>query len=97
MGIMKVSELIYQENGFVVKLRCENEFDADDYNEIKELLKIKVIEWKNTGYVPNDEVVAIMSLVDQLVGGSRFFDEETIIKMEDASLEIQDIVTDLIR
>lgn len=94
---MKVSELIYQENGFVVKLRCENEFDTDDYNKIKELLKIKVNEWKETGYVPSEEVVAIMSLVDQLGGGSRFFDEKTVIKVEDASLEIQDIITDLIR
>ena len=94
---MKVSELIYQENGFVEKLRCENKFDEEDYNKIKERLKIKVIEWKKTGCVPNDEVVAIMSLVDQLVGGSRFFDEKTAIKVEDASLEIQDIIEDLIR
>ena len=94
---MKVSELIYQANGFVEKLRCENKFDEEDYNKIKERLKINVIEWKKMGCVPNDEVVAIMSLVDQLVGGSRFFDEKTAIKVEDASLEIQDIIEDLIR
>lgn len=97
MEIMKVSELIYEENGLIVKLRSENKFDTDDYNKIKELLKLKIVEWKKLGYVPNDEVVAIMSLIDQLVGGSRFFDEETAIKVEDASLEIQDIITDLIR
>ena len=36
-----------------------------------------------------------MSLVEQLVGGSRFFDEETAIKVEDASIEIMEIINEL--
>lgn len=96
LELNKVSELIYDENGFSVKLRCYNEFDTEDYEKIKELLKLNVIEWKKKGSVPVDEVVAIMGLIDQLAGGSRFFDEETAIKVEDACLEIEDIITDLI-
>lgn len=92
----KLSELIYAENGFLVKLRCDNEFNTDDYEKIKALLKFNIIEWKKNGNVPVDDVVAIMSLVDQLAGGNRFFYEETAIKVEDACIEIQDIITDLI-
>lgn len=89
---MEINELIY---GLIVKMRCDNEFDADNYNAIKEKLKTNIVEWKKSGYVPNNEVVAIMSLVEQLVGGSRFFDEETAIKVEDASIEIMEIINEL--
>lgn len=89
---MDISELIY---GLIVKMRCENEFDEDVYNAIKEKLKAKIVEWKKSGCVPNNEVVAIMSLIEQLVGGNRFFDEETAIRVEDASIEIMEIINEL--
>lgn len=89
---MDISELIYE---FIVKLRCENEFDTNDYNSIKEKLQAKIVEWKNFGCVPNDDVVAIVSLVEQLVGGNRFFDNETSMEVEDASIEIIDIINKL--
>ena len=96
MELPKVSELINEENGFLVKLRCNNEFNIDDYEKIKALLKLKISEWKENGSVPAGEVVAIMGLVDQLAGGSRFFDDETTIKVEDACIEIEDIINNLI-
>lgn len=32
------------------------------------------------------------SLIDQLAGGSRFFSEETAIRVEDACMEIEEII-----
>ena len=89
---MKLHELILE---FIVKMHCENEFDLNSYNNIRKELQTKITEWKKYGCVPNDDVVAISSLVEQLVGGSRFFDEDTSIKVEDASIEIMDMINQL--
>lgn len=94
---MKISDLLNDENGLEVKLRCENFFDSENYEQIKSVLIDNVKVWKKNGNVPCDDVVAIIGLIDQLAGGSRFFDEETAIKVEDACLEIEDIINDLIR
>ena len=56
----------------------------------------KVAEWKSAGSVPVKDVLDIVFLIDQLAGGSRFFDEETTIKVEDACLEIEDVIENLI-
>ncbi|MDE6784126.1 MAG: hypothetical protein K2J26_01930, partial [Ruminococcus sp.] len=94
--MLKISDLLNDEDGFDVKLRCENYFDSNKYGKIKSVLIDNVKVWKKNGNVPNDDVVALVELIDQLAGGSRFFDEETAIKVEDACLEIKDIITDLI-
>ncbi len=91
-----LSNLINDENGFLVKLRCESKFDMDDYNKIKNSLISNSIEWKKSGCVPVEDVVVIMSVIEQLVGGSHFFDEETALKVEDACIEIVEIINDLI-
>lgn len=96
MNLPKVSELINEENGFIVKLRCNDEFCEYDYSKLKNVLKSNVTEWKAKGNVPVDDVVAIVGLIDQLAGGSRFFDEETAMKVEDACIEIEEILNDLI-
>lgn len=90
--MIEIREMIYE---LITKMRCDNEFDTNKYIQIKDKLKIKIVEWKKLGCVPNEEVVAIMSLVEQLVGGSRFFDEKTAIKVEDASLEVIEIINEL--
>ena len=89
---MDFVELIFD---FIVKMRCENEFDSNSYHSIKDGLQTKIAEWKNQGSVPNNDVVAVVSLIEQLVGGNRFFDEETAIKAEDASIEIIDLINQL--
>lgn len=81
---------------FLVQLRMDSTFNTDNYAKIKSLLLDKVYEWKTTGSVPVEYVVEIVFLIDQLAGGSRFFDEETAIKVEDACLEIEDIINNLI-
>lgn len=37
-----------------------------------------------------------MGLMKMLAGGSRFYDEKTAVKVEDACIEIQEIITDLL-
>ena len=81
---------------FLVKLRMDSTFSTDDYEKIKSFLSDKVYEWKKAGSVPVEYVVDIVFLIDQLAGGSRFFDDETALKVEDACLEIEDIINNLI-
>ena len=81
---------------FLIKLRTENFFDTADYEELKSALINHVAEWKAIGSVPVRDVVEIVFLIDQLAGGSRFFDEETTIKVEDACIEIEEIINGLI-
>ena len=91
-----LSNLINDENGFLVKLRCENIFSTSEYNKIKNVLLLNSAEWKKSGKIPVEDVVAIISIIDQLAGGNRFFNEDTAIKVEDACIEIEDIINDLI-
>lgn len=93
---MKISDLLNDENSLEVKLRCENYFDSNKYEQIKSVLIDNVKVWKKNGNVPCDDVVALIGLIDQLAGGSRFFDEKTAIKVEDACLEIEDIIFELL-
>lgn len=83
-------------NNFLITLRNENTFSNDDYQKIKSYLIRNVVVWKSRGSVPAERVVEIVFLVDQLAGGSRFFDEETSIKVENACIEIEDIINNLI-
>lgn len=41
----------------------------------------------------NCDVEALISLDDQLAGGSRFFNKETEIRVEDACMEIEEIIS----
>ena len=51
-----------------------------------------VEKWKEQDFVPKKAFLALLDLVDQLAGGSRFLDYEEAIKVEDASIEIQGII-----
>ena len=90
---MELSKLT---DNFLIKLRTENTFSTADYEKLKSVLIDKVAEWKSAGSVPVKDVLDIVFLIDQLAGGSRFFDEETTIKVEDACLEIEGIIENLI-
>ena len=90
---MKLSKLT---DNFLIKLRTENTFSTADYEKVKSALINNVAEWKSAGSVPVKDVLDIVFLIDQLAGGSRFFDEETTIKVEDACLEIENIIENLI-
>ena len=88
----KLSDLINAEDSFLVKLRCENTFDETKYLEIKNQILIEMPKWRAQGFILNCDVEVFISLIDQLAGGSRFFSEETAIRVEDACMEIEEII-----
>ena len=72
--------------------RCENTFDETKYLEIKNQILIEMPKWRTQGFILNCDVEVLISLIDQLAGGSRFFSEETAIRVEDACMEIEEII-----
>jgi hypothetical protein len=91
-SMSKLSDLINAEDSFLVKLRCENTFDETKYLEIKNQILIEMPKWRAQGFILNCDVEVLISLIDQLAGGSRFFSEETAIRVEDACMEIEEII-----
>lgn len=89
----KLSDLINAKDGFLVRLRCENTFDEAKYSDIKNQILIETPKWKTQGFVLNCDVEALIGLIDQLAGGSRFFNEKTAIRVEDACMEIEEIIS----
>lgn len=89
----KLSDLINAEDSFLVRLRCENTFDEAKYLDIKNQILIETAKWKTQGFVLNCDVEALIGLIDQLAGGSNFFNEETAIRVEDACMEIEEIIS----
>ena len=52
-------------------------------------------EWKSTGFIPVADAVSVFNLIDELSGGSHFWSEEVELRVEDAVLEIQEIISSL--
>lgn len=48
----KLIDLLNDKNGFQVKLRCENYFDSEEFELIKNTIIECGEEWKKWGYVP---------------------------------------------
>ncbi len=90
MGVL--FDEIIKEDGLLIKLRCDNEFDNDNYQSIKQALIDAATIWKETGKVDIDDFVIMLELIEYLAGGSRFWSNEVAIKVEDAELEIMDII-----
>ena len=93
--IDKFYELVVGENGFILIFRCDNRFDEEKYVEIKNILEILVGDWKEKKEIPKKAFLAIVELMECLVGGSRFLSEDAAIRVEDASIEIKDIINAL--
>lgn len=93
--IDELYDLVLGDNGFIIKLRCDNIFDENIFYKIKELLKKIISEWKSEEFVPKKGFLIIIELVEFLSRNSNFLTKEDFIKVEDASLEIKDIINDL--
>ncbi len=91
----KFCEILWNETEFDIKLRNENYFDMKEYMLIKESLTENSQIWRKNGNIPLDDAVALVSLVEQLAGGNRFHDEDTALKIENACIEIMEIVDGL--
>lgn len=88
-------ELILGENGFVVEVRCNYSFNDDKYKRIKIILSSLVKDWEQYDNVPKKAMLAIVELMICLVGENRFLTEEEMMKLEDASIEINSLLNNL--
>ena len=93
--IDELFELIVGKDGFIVTLRCDNKFDEEKYTEIISKLCILISDWKEENQISKKAMLAIVELIECLTGGSRFLNEAEAIKVEDASIEIKDILNEL--
>ena len=92
---MSFSDLVVGENGLLVELRCHNSFNEEIYAEITNYLKKHLSEWKSSGFIPIADAVPIFNLIDELSGGSKFWSEEVELRVEDAVLDIQEMISSL--
>ena len=92
---MSFSNMVVGENGLLVELRCHNSFNEEIYTEITNYLRKHLSEWKSSGFIPIADAVSIFNLIDELSGGSRFWSEEVELRVEDAVLEIQEMISSL--
>lgn len=92
---MNFSDMIQGENGLLIELRCSSTFNEQRFAEITDYLNEHISEWKANGAIPIADAVSIFNLIDDLAGGNRFLSEETALRVEDAALEIQDIISEL--
>lgn len=93
--IDELCELIQGEEGLLVELRMELMFNDKKYQRIVELLNLLIGEWRKVDAIPKKAMLAIVDLMTVLVGNNRYLSEEESLKVEDASLEIYDMLMKL--
>ena len=92
---MIFSDMIVVEHGLLVELRCNNSLNEQLYTAIKHYLNENLPRWNSSGFIPVADAAPIFHLIDELSGGSRFWSEEVQLRVEDAVLDIQDIISTL--
>lgn len=74
----------------ITAVRCDNRFDDEIWKRIRESIERFSAEWKETGSVPCSLVPFLIDLASHLAGGSRYVDDETDEKIEDASIYLSE-------
>lgn len=92
---MNFSDMVEGEKGLLIELRCNNFFNEQIFEDIKNYLNEHLLEWKISGVIPIADAVSIFHLIDDLAGESRFWSEEVALRVEDAVIEIQEIIDEL--
>lgn len=87
--------LIEQIDRFLLGLRMDDTFGEALFKEIYGYFNNHMEEYKSSGNFPARLVASLFFLIDQLAGGSRFWDEETCIKAEDAEIALQELFAEL--
>ena len=83
------------DSGFIVKLRLWSEFDEIKYHRIIEILSVLVSKWKGEELIPRKLFLITMELLQHTIGGNNYMSESELIKLENASIKILDILSDL--
>ncbi len=92
---MNFSDMVVGESGLLVELRCHNSFNEKIFTDIINYLNTHLPEWKSAGSIPIADVVPVFNLIDELSGGSQFWNEEVALRVEDAVFEIQEMIDSL--
>lgn len=92
---MNFSDMVVGKNGLLVELRCNSSFNEQIYTDIVNYLNENLPKWKSSGLIPIADAVPVFHLIDELSGGSRFWSEEVQLRVEDAILDIQDMIDTL--
>lgn len=80
---------------FLLKLRMDDVFDETLFQAIYAYFKEHMAEYKSSGIFPAGLLPSLLILVDQLSGGSRFWDKKTCTKAEDAEIALQELFVEL--
>lgn len=81
------------DDGLIVQIRLQNFFDEEKFKKIVKILKQIVSEYKNKEFVPRKLLLVVTELLQHTVGGNNYMNESELIKLEDAGLEIIDIIS----
>ena len=75
-----------------MKICCENTFDVNLYNNIKDILNKLVKKQKIEKVVSIKELIIITELVEHLSRNSNFLSKQEQILVEDTSMNIREIL-----
>lgn len=83
------------DDGFVVQIRLESLFDEAKFNRIKQLLRQIINELIGSENIPRKLLLIVTELLQHTVGGNNYMKAEDLIKLEDASIELIEIIANL--
>ncbi len=92
---MRFFDMVVGEEGLLVELRAKDTFNERMFENITGYLNEQLNSWKAGGAIPVADAVALFHLIDALAGGSRFWSEDVALRVEDAVLELQDLINAL--
>jgi len=80
---------------FDLKLRNDNAFDEKLYSTIYQQLELLFRQWETQENIPKSAFVSCAYLLDTLASGNRFWSAEVCVKVEDAHIEVQELITSI--
>ena len=83
------------DDGFVVQIRLESLFDEVKFNRIKQLLRQIINDLIGSENIPRKLLLIVTELLQHTVGGNNYMKAEDLIKLEDASIELIEIIANL--
>ena len=81
------------DDGFIVQIRLQSFFDEEKFRRIIEILKQIVAEFRDTEFVPKKLILIVTELLQHTVGGNNYMNESDLIRLEDAGLEVIDVIS----
>jgi len=80
----------------LVELRNDCIWNENLWLKIVKEITSSIEVWNKTGNVPKTILPYFIDLAEDLAGGNRFIDYDTAIKVEDASIQLQELFNELL-